>query len=307
MRERLIIGSRGSNLALTQSKQVAAMMEEAVPGLEVAIEIFSTKGDRVLDKPLSEIGGKGLFTEELEAALRSGDIDLAVHSLKDLPTDEPEGLSVAATPKRFTPNDAFICTKYASVKELPSGATVGTSSLRRRAQLLALNAELDVRDIRGNIETRMGKVLETHELDAVILASAGLERVNRQDVITEVIPHELMLPAAAQGALGVQIREDDDELRDALGKIHHRESHDETLAERTLLAGLGGGCQVPIGALAMIDGDVLTLYGCVARLDGSRVLRTEISGAIADAETIGKQGAMALMDQGADAIISEIV
>lgn len=307
MRQRLIIGSRGSNLAMTQSRQVAEMIREAAPGIEVHIEVFSTKGDRVLDKPLAEIGGKGLFTEELEAALRDKTIDLAVHSLKDLPTDDPDGLTIAATPKRVTPNDALISTMYGSLKELPAGATVGTSSLRRKAQLLALNPELVIRDIRGNIETRMNKVLESAELDAVILAAAGLERVNRSEVIAEVIAPELMLPAASQGVLGVQTREDDSELRAVLAKIHDADSHAEALAERTLLAGLGGGCQVPIGALALIEDGALTLHGCVASLDGTRVLRTEISGTAEMAEILGKQAAVALMDQGADGIIAAIV
>ena len=292
---------------MTQSRQVAEMIREAAPGIEVHIEVFSTKGDRVLDKPLAEIGGKGLFTEELEAALRDKTIDLAVHSLKDLPTDDPDGLTIAATPKRVTPNDALISTMYGSLKELPAGATVGTSSLRRKAQLLALNPELVIRDIRGNIETRMNKVLESAELDAVILAAAGLERVNRSEVIAEVIAPELMLPAASQGVLGVQTREDDSELRAVLAKIHDADSHAEALAERTLLAGLGGGCQVPIGALALIEDGALTLHGCVASLDGTRVLRTEISGTAEMAEILGKQAAVALMDQGADGIIAAIV
>lgn len=307
MRERLIIGSRGSNLALTQSNQVADMIRAALPGVEVEITIFSTKGDRILDKPLAEIGGKGLFTEELEAALREGTIDLAVHSLKDLPTDDPDGLTIAATPKRVTPNDALVSKSYGSLKELPAGATVGTSSLRRKAQLLALNPKLIIRDIRGNIETRMGKTLETGELDAVILACAGLERVNRQDVIAEIIAPELMLPAAAQGVLGVQTRADDAELREALATIHDAASYAEATAERALLAGLGGGCQVPIGALATTDDGDLMLLGCVASLDGTRILRAEISGSPDAAETLGKQGAAILLEQGADSIIAEIV
>ncbi|MFP6582667.1 MAG: hydroxymethylbilane synthase [Candidatus Hydrogenedentota bacterium] len=307
MRLKLTIGSRGSKLALTQTNQVADMIRAAIAGVEVDITIITTKGDRILDKPLAEIGGKGLFTEELEMALRDGSIDLAVHSLKDLPTDDPEGLCIAATPKRVTPNDALVCTKYASLKELPAGATVGTSSLRRRAQLLSINSELNIVDIRGNIDTRMGKVIETGELDAVILACAGLERIDRGDVIAQVIPSDLMLPAASQGVLGIQTRSDDTELRDALSSIHNTPTYAEATAERTLLARLGGGCQVPIGALAKVDGDTLTLEACVCSLDGKTTLRATVSGAIDDAEPLGQQAALDLLSLGANAIIAEIV
>jgi hydroxymethylbilane synthase len=306
MRPSLIIGSRGSKLALTQTNQVADMIRAAFPEVTVEITVISTKGDRILDKPLAEIGGKGLFTEELESALRDGSIDLAIHSLKDLPTDDPDGLCIAATPKRVTPNDALVCTKYSSLIDLPAGATVGTSSLRRKAQLLALNPELTIVDIRGNIDTRMGKVTETAELDAVILACAGLERIDRGDAITEVIAPELMLPAASQGVLGIQTREDDHELREGLASIHHAPSHAEAVAERTLLAGLGGGCQVPIGALAKTDGETLSLDACVATLDGKTIIRSRQVGTVHEAEALGKLAAQDLLRQGADSIISEI-
>lgn len=306
MRPKLTIGSRGSKLALTQTNQVADMIRAAIPGIEVDITIISTKGDRILDKPLAEIGGKGLFTEELEMALRDGSIDLAVHSLKDLPTDDPQGLCIAATPTRMTPNDALVCTKFSSLKSLPAGATVGTSSLRRKAQLLALNPDLNIVDIRGNIDTRMGKVTETGELDAVILACAGLERIDRGDVIAEVIPPSLMLPAASQGVLGIQTRSDDAELRDALTAIHDPNTYAEATAERTLLAGLGGGCQVPIGALAKVDGDALSLEACVCSLDGKTILRATTLGVINEAESLGHQAAQDVIAQGADAIIAEI-
>lgn len=306
MRPKLTIGSRGSKLALTQTNQVADMIRAAIPGVEVDITIISTRGDRILDKPLAEIGGKGLFTEELEAALRDGTIDLAVHSLKDLPTDDPEGLCIAASPKRVTPNDALV-SKYDSLKALPAGATVGTSSLRRKAQLLALNPELNIVDIRGNIDTRMGKVTETAELDAVILACAGLERIDRADVITEVIAPEDMLPAASQGVLGIQTRADDTELRQALEAIHDSATYAEALAERTLLAGLGGGCQVPIGALAKVEGDTITLEACVCSLDGLTILRSTLAGTPDSAQALGQQAAQDLLAQGADAIVADIV
>lgn len=306
MRPTLTIGSRGSKLALTQSNQIADLIRAALPGTEVTITIISTRGDRILDRPLAEIGGKGLFTEELEAALRDGSIDLAVHSLKDLPTDDPEGLCIAATPKRVTPNDALVCTKYASLTDLPAGATVGTSSLRRKAQLLTINPDLNIVDLRGNIDTRMGKVTESGELDAVILACAGLERIDRADVIAQVIPASLMLPAASQGVLGIQTRADDTELRDALTPIHDPQTYAEALAERTLLAGLGGGCQVPIGALAKVDGDTISLEACVCSLDGTTTLRTTLTGPLNTAQTLGQQAAQELLSQGANNIIAEI-
>ncbi len=306
MRPKLTIGSRGSKLALTQTNQVADMIRAAIPGVEVDITIISTRGDRILDKPLAEIGGKGLFTEELEAALRDGSIDLAVHSLKDLPTDDPEGLCIAASPKRLTPNDALV-SKYESLKALPAGATVGTSSLRRKAQLLAMNPELNIVDIRGNIDTRMGKVTETAELDAVILACAGLERIDRADAITEVIAPEDMLPAASQGVLGIQTRADDTELREALSAIHDSNTYAEALAERTLLAGLGGGCQVPIGALAKVEGETITLEACVCSLDGLTILRSTLNGGVDTAQALGQQAAQDLLTQGADAIVADIV
>ena len=306
MRSTLTIGSRGSKLALTQTNQVADSIRLANPGIEVTIQVITTKGDVILDKPLAEIGGKGLFTEELENALHDGTIDLAVHSLKDLPTDNPDGLTIAASPPRVTPNDALVSTKFASITDLPAGATVGTSSLRRKAQLLAINANLDIVDIRGNIDTRMGKVTESGELDAVILACAGLERINRADAITQVIPPELMLPAASQGVLGIQIRRDDTELMQALMIIHDPNTHAEATAERTLLADLGGGCQVPIGALAKIENDQLSMNACVCSLDGQEILRTVVNGHMDDAIKLGQEAAQVLLEKGAIQIIAAI-
>ncbi len=307
MRPTVTIGSRGSTLALTQTNHVADLLREAAPGLKVTIEVITTTGDRVLDKPLSAIGGKGLFTEELEAALRDGSIDLAVHSLKDLPTENPAALCVAAVPKRATPNDALICAKWARLKDLPDGARVGTSSLRRKAQLLALMPGLEVVDIRGNIDTRVAKVLEREEMDAAILACAGLERIGRTDEIAEILSPESMLPAPGQGALGIQARVDDDELLELLNKINDEAAATATTAERAMLAALGGGCQVPIGALASIEGDALTLSGCVCSLDGKQVLRAEVSGPITDAEALGNRVAQKLLAVGADAIVAELI
>jgi hydroxymethylbilane synthase len=306
MSRRIVIGTRGSNLARVQTDHVADLLREAEPAIEVAVQVFSTRGDRVLDKPLAEIGGKGLFTEELEAALRSGEIDLAVHSLKDLPTDDPQGLVVAASPHRASPNDAFICAKYERLDALPDGARIGTSSLRRRAQLLARNPTWEVVDVRGNVETRMNKALVDGVVDAVILAAAGLERIGRAEAITEVLPPDVMLPAAAQGALGIQIREDDDELYQLLRRVADGATEHETLAERAFLAALGGGCQVPIGALAGIEEGTLRLQGCVCSRNGDRILRGEISGQVSLADALGRKLARQLLEQGAADLVAEV-
>lgn len=255
-----MIGSRGSKLALWQTNHVAELLRAAVPGLTVDIETISTRGDRVLDKPLPEIGGKGVFTEELERALRDDAIDFAVHSLKDLPVQEPDGLTIGAIPKRANPLDALVARGVKSLAELPEHAKVGTSSVRRRAQLLLRNPretrpQFDVIDLRGNVETRIAKVLERRELDAAVLACAGLERLGLQDVISEVLQPDVMLPAPGQGALAIHCREDDDDLLELLAAIDHGETRAEVTAERALLQGLGGGCSAPIGALVRSGND----------------------------------------------------
>lgn len=306
MKDRLTIGSRSSNLAMIQSRYVAQRLRDEHPGLEVDIQEFSTKGDRILDKPLAEIGGKGLFTAELEAALRSGDIDLAVHSLKDLPTDDPEGLTIGAVPERANPYDAFVCDKYDSLDALPDGARIGTSSLRRKAQLRSINATWALEDIRGNVETRMRKVSEGI-VDATILACAGLERIDRADAITQVLREDLMLPACAQGALGIQCREADQDVLDLLKPLHHSASGIAAVAERAFLAGLGGGCQVPIGALATLSGDDLRIIGCVCPLDGANALRISLTQSSDDPVGLGSALAKHALAQGAEAIIRDIV
>ncbi len=249
MRDRIVIGSRGSKLALVQSNYVAGLLRAAAPGLTVAIEIISTRGDDIIDRPIAEIGGKGVFTEELERALHDKTIDLAVHSLKDLPVQDPGGLTVGAIPKRATPNDALVAREAKSLETLKKGARVGTSSLRRKAQLLIQRPDLDIVDLRGNVDTRIAKVLERNELDAAVLACAGLERIGRADAISEVLTPDVMLPAPGQGALGIQCRADDAEVLALLKQFDHPNTRAEVTAERALLEGLGGGCQAPIGAL----------------------------------------------------------
>lgn len=305
MRKRIVIGSRGSKLALIQSEFIAQRIRETSPGLEVRIETISTKGDQILDRPIAEIGGKGLFTQELESALVDGVIDLAVHSLKDLPTEQPEGITLAATPARATPNDALVCTKWKSLDALPNEAVVGTSSVRRKAQLLAAQPDLKVVDLRGNVDTRIRKV-EEGTIDAAVLACAGLERLGREDAIAEILPASVMLPAPGQGALGIQARSDDGELLEALKAINHPATEAETIAERTLLVELGGGCQMPMGALARVDGDDITLDTCVCGLDGVRVLRVHLTGDTRRPHELGQRAATNLLRDGAEELIGEL-
>ena len=302
MRNRLIIGSRASKLALTQSQHVADLLHDVAPEVEVSIEIFSTRGDEILDKPLAEIGGKGLFTEELEAAMRDGRIDMAVHSMKDLPTDLGEGLCIGGVPPRETPYDAFVSGGYGSLDALPEGATLGTSSLRRKAQVLARRPDLNIVDIRGNVETRIRKTTDG-TVDAAILACAGITRLNRAADIRETLPVDVMVPAVGQGALAIEVRSDDADLRVLLGRISDVDAWAEITAERALLAKLEGGCQVPMGALARVTGAELMLTACVCSLDGEQMIRTEVRGPVSDAHALGEAAAEHLRDAGAEAII----
>lgn len=301
----LTIGSRGSKLALTQTNHIADAIRRLRPGLEVRIEIIKTTGDRILDAPLAKIGGKGLFTKELEVAMIDRLIDLAVHSMKDLPTELPEGLCIGAVPPRVTPNDALVCSKFESIESLPAGARVGTSSLRRIAQLRAVRPDLNIVDLRGNVDTRIGKVADG-ELDAAILACAGLQRIGRADAIRQVISEDVMISAAAQGALGLEIREDDEDLKAILAELNDLASAREVEAERTLLGALGGGCQVPIGARASVEGGNLHLLACVCSLDGNTLIRTSRMGSVDNPHELGMRVASELLQRGADAIVASI-
>lgn len=302
---RIVIGSRGSNLALTQSKAVAEMLRAAVRDLTVEIEIIHTKGDKVLDAPLSRIGGKGLFTRELEVALLDGRIDLAVHSLKDLPTELPKDLALGCVPVREDPRDAFVSAKYESLDALPDGATIGTSSLRRKAQLLAYRPDLNIVDLRGNVETRMRKVADG-EIDGTILARAGVVRIGRAGAIRCTIPDTIMIPATAQGALGIEIREGDSRVEEIASTIRDENATLEVTAERACLGALEGGCQVPIGSLARKIGESITLVACVCSLDGKDILRTEISGPAEEAAELGASAAETLREMGAADLIAAI-
>jgi hydroxymethylbilane synthase len=306
----IIIGSRGSKLALWQSEWVRARLEALDPSVAVRIEIVKTMGDVMRDAPLATIGGQGAFTKELEVALLERRIDVAVHSLKDLPTVIPEGLSITATPEREDPRDALVLradsdAQHASLKHLPEGATVGTSSLRRIAQLKHLRADVRIKDLRGNVDTRLRK-LDAGEYDALILASAGLRRLGFDTRISAAIDAEEMLPAVSQGALGIETRADDAETNALVLRLDDPRTRAAVLAERALLRTLGGGCQVPIAAHATVTGDVLRLDGLVASLDGGEVIRGRIEGAAAEAAQVGEALAARLLERGAGALLADM-
>ena len=254
MKAILKIGTRKSLLALWQSNYIADSLRREYPECEVVLEKIVTKGDKILDAPLAQIGGKGLFTKEIEEALLTGKIDFAVHSLKDMPTVLPDGLCLTAITERATAGDAFVSNKYASLKDLPAGAVVGTSSLRRKAQLLALRPDLVCQDLRGNVDTRLRK-LDEGMYDAVILAAAGLERLGHGDRITELLPVSAVMPAVGQGALAIECRADDQETRAMLDFLNHLPTVQATNAERALLGLVEGGCQVPLGVHATVADD----------------------------------------------------
>ena len=305
MRGKLIIGTRGSKLALWQTDWVKSELEKAHPHIEIEIEIISTKGDRVLDVSLPKLGeeGKGLFTKELEDAMLDRRIDLAVHSLKDLPTELPAGLHVAAICEREDPGDALVARSgISSFEDLPSGAIMGTSSLRRGAQLVAARPDLVIEPVRGNLDTRLRK-LEEGKYDALVLAIAGLRRLGWKDRITERLSEDLMLPAVGQGALAIEARSDDPSTNEITRALNHLQTRLECMAERAFLKGLGGGCLVPIAARGRLEGEGLNLTGLVAKPDGSEILRDSINGPAEDAELIGQRLADRLLRRGADRLL----
>ena len=304
----IVVGSRQSALALTQTNQVIDALEKlaAELRLEVCFEVkkIVTKGDRILDVTLSKVGGKGLFVKEIEQALLNGEIDMAVHSMKDMPALLPEGLVNGAVPLRQDPRDCLISREGVDLDGLPHGAKVGTSSLRRSSQLLAYRPDLKLEWIRGNIDSRLRK-LETEGFDAILLAAAGLKRMGWEDRITSYLPVEICLPAVGQGALGIQCREDDAELLELLGRYQDGDTALTVAAERSLLASLNGGCQVPIGAYAVLgeDGKTVHLTGMVGKPDGSLLLKESAIGT--DPETLGREVARLLADKGADEILEQ--
>lgn len=306
MSRALVIGSRGSKLALWQAHQARQRLIDLNPQIDVRVEIIKTTGD-VKNDPLSVIGGKGVFTKELEDALLDGRIDMAVHSLKDLPTVLPEGLSISAICEREDPRDALVLrsgfeVEDASIVGLAAGAVVGTSSQRRLSQLKALRGDVIVTDLRGNVDTRIRK-LDEGQYDAVILATAGLVRLGLQDRISARISVTEMLPAVGQGAVAIETRSDNEMAVEAARKLDHRETRHACLAERSFLRSLGGGCQFPIAAHAIVDSDSLRLDGLVAKPDGSEILRDSLSGPLDDPESLGSALADRLLQQGAASLL----
>ena len=305
MKNQIIIGTRGSKLALWQADYIEQRLREEYPGLSVTQKRVTTKGDRILDVPLAKIGGKGLFTKELEEEMLSGGIDLAVHSLKDMPAKVPDGLVIAAVTKRLDPGDALVSNRFSSFEELPKGARVGTSSLRRRAQLLCARPDLEMLDLRGNVNTRLRK-LDEGEYDAIVLAVAGLKRLGFADRIRQVLPREMVLPAVGQGALAIETREDDRETRDMLAFLRDDDTICCTEAERSFLARVEGGCQVPVGVYATAEGDGLKVEAVIASLDGQRFYRGDVNGTRRDAAKLGENLAEKLLDEGGAEILKEL-
>jgi len=308
----LRIGSRGSQLALWQANHIASLLR--AHGNEIEIEIIHTTGDKITDVPLAMVGtkgglGKGIFTKEIEEALAAGRVDLAVHSLKDLPTELPAGFEIAAVTKREDPRDAFCSRQYSTIEDLPRGARVGTSSLRRQAQLKAMRPDLDIHPLRGNVDTRLRK-LEQGEYDAVILAAAGLKRLGKTELMKQIIPAETMCPAAGQGALGIESSKGDSAAREQLAFLDDPAARAATTCERALLNRLGGGCQVPIGAFAEVRKDdrsgKLHLEAIVADPDGSKLLRESRDGNLNDPEALGNAVGEILLSRGGDEILQAV-
>mgnify|MGYP000267822524 FL=1 len=306
MKANLIIGTRQSLLALWQSNHIASLLRKQYPDCQVTLKKIVTKGDRILDVPLAQIGGKGLFTKEIETELLDGTVDLAVHSLKDMPTVLPEGLCLTAITTRANVGDAFVSNKYAYFSELPQGAVLGTSSLRRKAQLLAVRPDLKIVDLRGNVDTRLRK-LDEGQMDAIILAAAGLERLGHADRIREIIPTTVCLPAVGQGALAIECRSDNKEVREMLAFLNDLPTKQATDAERAFLGLIEGGCQVPIGVHAEVENDNVKIEAVIASLDGSKVLRNNITGPAVNAADLGRKLGQQMLAEGGEQILADIL
>ncbi|AXB00264.2 hydroxymethylbilane synthase [Aeromonas caviae] len=301
----LKIATRKSPLALWQANFVKERLEALHPDLQVELVPMSTQGDKILDTPLAKVGGKGLFVKELETAMLEGRADIAVHSMKDVPVEFPDGLGLHTICEREDPRDAFVSNHFNQIDELPQGAVVGTSSLRRQCQLRAARPDLVIRDLRGNVNTRLAK-LDAGEYDAIILAAAGLKRLEMAHRIAAFIEPEQSLPANGQGAVGIECRLDDHELHALLAPLEHPETRIRVLTERAMNRALQGGCQVPIGAYALVQGEEVWLRGLVGSPDGARVIRDEIRGPLAEGEALGHTLAQRLLAAGADVILAEV-
>lgn len=304
-RSELRIATRASPLALWQAEHVAARLEASHPHIKVSMVTMKTRGDKLLDAPLAKVGGKGLFVKELERGLLDGRADLAVHSLKDVPVDFPDGLELALVMEREDPRDAFVSNRYESLSEMPADTLVGTSSLRRQTQIRERYPELRVDWLRGNVNTRLAK-LDAGEFDAIILAAAGLQRLGFAERIKMAIEPEECLPAIGQGVLGIEIRSDDHQLRELIAPLAHAETALRISAERALNQTLNGGCQVPIAGYAVLEQDQLYLRGLVGEPDGSKILRAEVRGRCSEAHDLGVELAHQLLAQGADHILARL-
>ena len=305
MAREIKIGTRGSALALTQSRWVQAQLLARHPDCRVELEIIKTSGDIIHDVPLAQVGGKGLFIKEIEEALLSGRVDLAVHSLKDMPAEIPAGLMLGAVPPREDYRDAFISSRSASLAEIPAGGRIGTGSLRRRVQLLHRRPDLEIVALRGNVDTRLKK-METLGLDALILAAAGLNRLGLSHVYRGLLSESEMLPAVAQGALGLEVRAEDQRLRELIAFLDHPPTRIAVTAERAFLARLEGGCVVPVAALGKVEGDALTLEALISDLDGKRYLRELFPATWTRPKPMGTALANRLLDQGGREILAEL-
>jgi len=305
MSQPLRIATRKSPLALWQAEHVTAQLKAAHPGLEIELLGMSTQGDKILDTPLAKIGGKGLFVKELEQGMLDGQADIAVHSMKDVPVHLPDGLHLPIIMEREDPHDAFVSNHYANLDALPEGARVGTSSLRRQCQLAARRPDLQIMPLRGNVNTRLKK-LDDGDYDAIILAAAGLKRLGFGARIRDAISAEQSLPAIGQGAIGIECRSDDARINELIAPLHDTDTADRVRAERAFNERLEGGCQVPIGGHAVLEGDQLWLRGLVGTPDGSELIEGEIRGPRADAQALGIALAEELLDRGAGRILKAL-
>jgi len=299
------IATRKSPLALWQAEFVKAELEKAHPGLQVELVPMSTQGDKILDTPLAKIGGKGLFVKELEVAMLEGRADIAVHSMKDVPMEFPDGLGLEVICEREDPMDAFVSNQFNSIESLPQGAIVGTSSLRRQCQLKAKRPDLQIKDLRGNLGTRLGK-LDNGGYDAIILAAAGLIRLKMPERIAQKISPDFILPAGGQGAVGIECRVDDSATRELLNCLNHEQTAIRVKAERAVNNHLQGGCQVPIGVFSTVSGDQITIDALVGALDGSEIIQRHIIGPCERAEALGVEIAEQLLQAGADKILQSV-
>ncbi|MBW1815238.1 MAG: hydroxymethylbilane synthase [Deltaproteobacteria bacterium] len=305
MKKGIKIGTRGSKLALWQAHWVQSALLKHYPSLSIEIVVIKTKGDKILDVPLAKVGGKGLFVKEIEEALLNNHIDIAVHSMKDMPADFPEGLFIGAVPEREIANDVLISKDNIRLKDLKPGSRIGTSSLRRSAQMKNFMPELEIVPLRGNLDTRLKK-LNTEHLDAIVLAAAGLKRLSLENEITEVIDDTIILPAVGQGALCVEIRETDSELVDIISELDHPQTRKTVMGERSFLKRLGGSCQVPIAAKGKVDKGNYVLDGLIAAVDGSTVIKETMTGSLEESKNIGTRLADQLLSMGADKILQEL-